>query len=169
MGDGESEGGGRVPSKNAWQDVPHYYGDIIRQLMLGAAALMLFASPFYENPGRPELPLIVIGTVAVVGFAALTNPWKKSVLIGDAIVTGVGMVVYQWWALDGYDSDSSIAFVLREALAVIYMFAFYFSVKTVRAMILHQVGKRDSVDEFVESEEEGETSQGQEHVDKFGD
>ena len=28
------------------------------------------------------------------------------------------------------------------------MFAFYFSVKTVRAMVLHQIGKRASLDEF---------------------
>ena len=167
-GDGEGEGGGYVPT-GSWMKVSHYYGDIARQLMLGSAALMFFAAPFYGDNTHIELPFIIFGTLVLVFLAALTNPWKKSVLTADAIATGVGLVVYQWWALYGYDTATSMAFVLREALAVAFMFAFYFSVKTVRSMILHQVGKRDSVDEFAGVTEDDERDKLPERMDKFGD
>lgn len=142
--------GGYVPTREAGQSVPHYYGDFVRQLMLGGAALMLLGAPFYADSIRHELPFEVFGVLVLVSLAAILNPWKKSVLTTTAIVTGVGMVVYQTWALYGYDHSSATAFVLREALAIIFMFAFYFSVKTVRAMILRQIGKRETVDEFKE-------------------
>lgn len=147
-GEGEGTGGGHIPSGPAWPLVPHYYGDFVRQLMLGGAALMLFGAPFYADSLTSEIPFEVFGVLVLVSLAAVINPWKKSVLMATAIATGVGMTVYQTWALYGYAQITATAFVLREALAIIFMFAFYFSVKTVRAMILHQVGKRETVDEF---------------------
>lgn len=139
--------GGHVRS-GVWRPLSHYYGDVARQLMLGAAALMLFASPFYADNLRVEFPFEVFGTLVLVCLAAFTNPLKKSVLTADAIATGVGLTLYQIWALAGYEQSSLVAFVLRECIAVIFLFAFYFSVKTVRAMILHQVGQKDTSTEF---------------------
>lgn len=146
MGEG-SEGGGYYPH-GAWPSVPHYYGDYVRQFMLGAAALMLFTAPFYGESIRTELPFIVIGTLVLVALAAATNPWKQNVMTYDAIASGVGLTIFQTWAVWGYEESTLLAFVFRQALALIFLAAFYFSVKTVRAMILHQIGKRDSNEEF---------------------
>ena len=156
-GNGGEDGGGHVPTREIWPLVPHYYGDFVRQLMLGGAALMLFGAPFYGDSLRTELPFEVFGALVLVSLAAVINPRNKSVLTATAIATGVGMAVYQTWALYGYEQITPVAFVLREALAILFMFAFYFSVKTVRAMILHQIGKRDSVDEFKEELEKWES------------
>ena len=41
-------------------------------------------------------------------------------------------------------------FIWRELIAIIFLVAFYFSVKTVRAFILHQIGKSQQVGEFDE-------------------
>lgn len=154
MADGDSgaEGGGHVPGFGIWPSVPHYYGDYMRQLMLGGAVLMLIAAPFYGDLIRVELPFEVVGALVLVALAALTNPWKKSVITADAVVTGVWMSVYQVWALYGYENASALQFVLREALSILFLVAFYFSVKTMRAMILHQIGKRDTIDEFEAAE-----------------
>ena len=146
--------GGHVPYGDRYgyntsgETVSHYYGDLVREFFLGAAAVMLFTAPFYGDNIRAEFPFIVIGALIVVCLAALTNPWKKLILTADAVVAGVGMIVYQIWALDGYGIASYTAFVFREAISILFMFAFYFSVKTVRAMVLHQIGKRASPDEF---------------------
>ncbi|MDO8521960.1 MAG: hypothetical protein Q7S08_01585 [bacterium] len=151
---GRGQHGGHVPYgdrygyNGAGETVSHYYGDLVREFFLGAAAVMLFAAPFYGDEVRAEFPFEVAGALIVVCLAALTNPWKKSILTADAIVAGVGMVVYQAWALNGYGIASYTAFVFREAVSIIFMFAFYFSVKTVRAMLLHQIGKRASPEEF---------------------
>ena len=40
--------------------------------------------------------------------------------------------------------------MLRLAVAVIFLFAFYFSMKTLRAFMTKQIGKRETIDEFEE-------------------
>jgi len=138
----------RYGNNGPGETVSHYYGDLVRQFLLGGAVVMLLGAPFYGDALRAELPFEVVAAVIFVGLAAITNPWKKSILTADAIAAGVVTVVYQIWALNGYGDASYTAFVLREAVSIIFMFAFYFSVKTVRAMVLHQVGKRALPDEF---------------------
>jgi len=128
--------------------VPHYYGDLVRDFLLGAAVLMLLAAPFYADNLRAEFPFEVIAAIIFVGLAAMTNPWKKSIIVADAVAAGIVTVVYQIWALNGYSTASNTAFVFREAVSIISIFAFYFSVKTVRAMVLHQIGKRAVPGEF---------------------
>lgn len=136
-----------------WPGIPHYYGNAARQLMLGAAALMLVASPLYGDNLRVEFPFEVLGALAAVGFGAFTTPRVEWVSIWDAIVSGVGAAVYAAWAIFEYDLINPVAFVLRISIAVVFLFAFYFSMKTVRAFVMHQIGKRDTLDEF-ESDEE---------------
>lgn len=140
--------GDRYGYSGSGETVAHYYGDLVRDFLLGGAVVMLFGAPFYGDALRAEFPFEVIAAVILVGLAAMTNPWKKSILTADAIAAGVVCVIYQMWALNGYGIASYIAFVLREAISILFMFAFYFSVKTVRAMLLHQIGKRASPDEF---------------------
>lgn len=148
--------GGHVPYGDRYgypttgETVSHYYGDIVRDFLLGGAVVMLLSAPFYADELRAELPFEVISAIIIVGLAAMTNPWKKSILAADAIAAGIVTAVYQIWALNGYDTTGTTAFILREAISIIFMFAFYFSVKTLRAMVLHQIGKRASIDEFSE-------------------
>ena len=150
-GDAGEEGGGYYP-KHPWLSVSHYYGDYVRQFLLGAAALMLFAAPFYGEFLRAELPFVVMGTLVLVALAAITNPWKKSIMTADAVASGTGLLIFETWAIYGYGESTALAFVLRQALALIFLVAFYFSVKTVRAMLLHQLGKRDTSEEFAGEE-----------------
>ena len=157
MSDIEGSGGPASLRAKPWPSVSHYYGDPARQLLLGAAALMLFASPLYGNNLRAEFPLEVIGALVIVAFSALMNPRQVWIMIGGAIVSGLGAAVYAAWGLFEYDAISPIAFVLRLAVAVILLFAFYFSVKTIRAFMLHQIGKREPIDEFESNEERART------------
>ena len=150
--------GGHVPYGDRYgyngtgETVSHYYGDFVREFLLGGAVVMLFTAPFYADELRAELPIEVITAVILVALAAMTSPWKKSILVADAIAAGVVTIVYQIWALNGYGTTTNVIFVLREAISIIFLFAFYFSVKTVRAMVLHQIGKRVSPDEFAEKQ-----------------
>ncbi len=42
---------------------------------------------------------------------------------------------------------------MREAIAIIFLVSFYFNLKTVRAFLMHKVGKRDEPAEFEEGDE----------------
>ena len=116
--------------------MPHYYGDTVRSLMLAAAALMLVGVPFYGADLRPELPVFVTAMLILVCLAAFTSPRNRAVLIADAIVTGAGMVIFEMWALASYTSIPLSAFALRQAVALLFLFAFYFSGKTIRALVI---------------------------------
>ena len=137
--------------------IPHYYGDSVRQLLLGAAALMLIFSPLYSDVLRVQFPFIIIGALLAAAFAALMNPRDKWVVLGSAIVSGTGLVIYAMWGMYGYQNVEPVAFMLRVLVAVIFLFAFYFSMKTLRAFMLRQIGKRETIDEFEDDEVKAES------------
>ncbi|OGG57317.1 hypothetical protein A2853_02240 [Candidatus Kaiserbacteria bacterium RIFCSPHIGHO2_01_FULL_55_17] len=130
--------------------VSHYYGNQVRQLLIVAATLILIGAPFYADSLRSELPFEIIGALVLVAIAALVNPHSKLIFAASAIASGIGLVIYESWALYMYFDSSWAQFVLREAIAVILLIAFYFSMKTIRAFVLRQVGKHEEAGEFDE-------------------
>lgn len=129
-----------VPWVYRWSPISHYYGDTVRQLLVAAAALMLIAAPFYTDNMYVELPFIVIGGVVLIAVSALTSPLKSGAISADAVVSGVGLVIFELWALWGFSWDEVVKFVFREAIAIVFLTAFYFSTKTLRNMLMGQVG-----------------------------
>ncbi len=134
--------------RHMFPTINHYYGDTARRLMLAGALLMVTGAPFYSDNLRAEIPLEIIAALAIVASAALTNPFKKVVIAADTILSVLAASIFAIWALFGYDTIPTVAFILRDAIALIFLAAFYFSLKTLRAMILHQVGKPDTPAEF---------------------
>lgn len=134
---------------------PHHH-DItsVKQLLLGAAVLMLVSAPFYGDSLRLELPFELIGALVIVSLVAITRTMERAILTADAIAAGVGLCIYQTWALVGYEHAISISFVLRETIAVLFMFAFYFSVMASRSMIIREAEKEDSSDATRDYEDE---------------
>jgi hypothetical protein len=58
-------------------------------------------------------------------------------------------VLFEIVALAAFKFDATLLFVGSEAMALILASALYMSLKTVRAMQLHQIGKRDLPGEFM--------------------
>jgi|GEM_PF-1077686 len=133
-----------VPWIYRWTKISHYYGDYVRELLMACAALMLITAPFYANSLPIELPFIVLGAVVMVCVAAFTSPLKWGVISADAVTAGVGLIIYEIWALLKYDIDPPHQFVLRQTIAVFFLFALYFSTKTLRSMIFRTVGRPDT-------------------------
>src|SRR3989338_3325203 len=71
-----------------WPSIPHYYGTVVRQLLLGAAALLLLTSPMYADNLALEFPFEIVGAIAAVGIGALATPHTKWAAIGSAIISG---------------------------------------------------------------------------------
>lgn len=141
----------RSQGENHWTSltrIPHYYGDVVRQLFIVAAALMLITAPFYASTLKVELPFEIAGALVLIALAALANPHSKLIMMGNAVVAGVGLVIFQTWALYTYSEASWMQFILREVLAVLFLAAFYFSMKTLRAFLLGKVGKHWEAGEF---------------------
>ena len=128
--------------------ISHYHGDAVRQLFASAAALMLIGAPFYSDFLRAELPFEIAGALVLVALAALMNPHNKSIFTAAAIVSGIGFTVFEMWTLYSYRDSTWAQFVLRELISIIFLAGFYFSMKTLRAFLLHKIGKHDEAGEF---------------------
>jgi hypothetical protein len=128
--------------------IRHYHGDIMRQLFLAAAAAMFLGAPFYSSAPLVQIPLIVIGALALVALAAFTAPHAPRVMTANVIFSGALIILYEAWALLALNERALLDFVLRELPAVLLLFAFYFAGKTLRAMLTGQIGREPAPHEF---------------------
>jgi hypothetical protein len=133
--------------------IPHYYGDYVRVIFIVAAALAAFAIPVWGDVLPVGTFAQVAGIVILVVLAGLTNPHGTFVLWVDAIVSAIGVLFIENTAIALYSIDEIALFFAREILVLLLLFAMYFSIKTVRAISMHQIGHMVEVGEFEEPEE----------------
>lgn len=130
------------------KSVRHYYGDTVRVMFLSAAIVYAVAMPLFGE----LLPIGTMGGIAVVLalalFAGITNPHSKIVMILDVAIAGVGLFLLQNAALMYFSVDGVMLFILREASVILFLIAFYESVKSLRSMLLGTIGHDPTRDEF---------------------
>lgn len=131
-------------------DIPHYYGDYVRQLFLGCAVLSAVAIPVWGNLVPFGTVVQVASALLLVLLAGITNPHSKMVMLYNVVVSGTGVLLLESAAISFYSVDSTGLFVCREAAAIALLFAFYFGIKTLRAMSLGKVGRQERPWEFEE-------------------
>ena len=132
-----------------FEKIPHYYGDVVRMLFVATAIIMLFGAPYYADTLYQELPFIVVGAVILIALGALTSPQSVLAIRLDAVFAGVVAVVFEVWALWGYEAGSSIEFIIRQTPAILSIFAFYYSLKTLRSMLTGLLGQADPAEEAI--------------------
>ncbi len=116
--------------------IEHYYGDVVRRLFLASAVLMLATYPFLKDL-IPETPVFsIFAIVMIVLFAGLTNPRQVWVAVANMILSGVGLLIFGFYAFQFYAAytPSSSIFWVNQILGILFLIAFYFSVKTLRGM-----------------------------------
>lgn len=116
----------------------HYYGDIVRKLFFLAGLMLVVIIPidrellsFYLIFGIALIMILVI----VAGF---TSPVHKWAIIIDVVISSLSFLFFEYVSLARFiELDSSIdgIFLFRQSLAIVFVFALYFSTKTFRGMI----------------------------------
>jgi peptidoglycan/LPS O-acetylase OafA/YrhL len=129
--------------------ISHYYGDYIRRVFVAIALVLLVSAPFIASDAPVLFIIATLTAFILIGLSAFTNPKSKSIMIANAAVAAVGIVLFEIVALAAFKFDATLLFVGSEAMALILASALYMSLKTVRAMQLHQIGKRDLPGEFM--------------------
>lgn len=137
----------------------HYWGDAVRQLLITGAVAGMLASPFFPDLFGPGLLFNIGAVLIIVGFAALTNPYKRWVIMGDAVIAGVGVILFGGSAVLSYGPLGLAASTVALGLGLVFLAAFYFAMKTLRAMLMQQI----ETDEAVEEKEDQEAVH-EEHV-----
>ncbi|MEK7608026.1 MAG: hypothetical protein AAB495_00380 [Patescibacteria group bacterium] len=112
--------------------VEHYYGDTVRRLFMASGMIMLVGLPFiYDN-----LPLPLFSSLLAISVVALTagflSPIHFPVLAFDLSISVGGLIAFEYYAVQAYLADEDAFFALNQALAIIFFYALYYSVKTLR-------------------------------------
>lgn len=156
---GDDDGGLNVREESPYMPdlapgprISHYYGDYVRQIFMGSAAVMLIFSPFLSGEFPAALPFEIGGALIIAILGALSNPARQISMLANAIAAGIGVVVYELLALNAFYAGAMIAFIEREALVIAFLFALYFSLKTLRNMAFHMVGKGNKFGDFIKEE-----------------
>jgi hypothetical protein len=90
----------------------------------------------------------IISVLVLVFLAGVTNPLSKMLMLLNVIVSGAGVFFLQAAALSYYKIDSVALFLLREIAVILLLFAFYYSVKSFRSMLLGKIGDEPVPGEF---------------------
>lgn len=113
----------------------HYYGDIVRKLFLVAGVLILVAIPFDAALLNFYFTIGIVGVLLLTLFAGFTSPRSKWIIIGSVVVSALGFLTFEYFAVGHYlntHSITDIVFLIRQAIALTFILAVYFSSKTVR-------------------------------------
>jgi hypothetical protein len=114
----------------------HYYGDIVRRLFVLASFIMVVALPFLNDRLPVASTTSILGIVVislVAGFLAPRNKWAIAL---NLLVSISALLVFENQAVEAYKlySFSDPLFIVDQTLAVIFLFALYYSAKTFRSI-----------------------------------
>ncbi len=136
------------PVASQKKGIPHYYGDHMRVTFIATAILYAVAMPIWGNL-LPFGDMAGIGAILILVFlAGITNPHSSAVMLLNAALSGIGVFLLQAAAISFYKTDSIMLFFLREIAVILLLFAFYYSVKSVRSMMLGKIGDEPVPGEF---------------------
>jgi len=119
----------------------HYYGDLVRVFFLIDGILMLVSIPVFND----FLPVPAVISIAAVFFlvfvAGLTNPASKQVIILNVVASALSLIVFEYYAVQAYanfgvTTKLTFLFLVNQLLALVFLVALYFSVKTARGVFL---------------------------------
>ena len=115
----------------------HYYGDIVRRLLLAAGIILLFAILVDREYLSFYLLVGVFGALAFTILAGLTSPLNRFVISANVVISAVMFLIFEYFAIDAYLKTMDFfdsTFFLRQLLAVVFIAITYYSTKTLRWM-----------------------------------
>ena len=119
----------------------HYYGKLIRFIFLISGVIMLVGFPFFGNLISLPAYISLFGIIALVLLGGLISPISKFVFIISSIIPIPAFVLFEYYAFYAYQhlpasNPVNVAFFwVNQILAIMFFFATYFSIKTLRAMM----------------------------------
>lgn len=126
--------------KNEKRLTRHYYGDVVRFLFMLAAIIMLVTLPFLSNK-LPVSTYVAILVILVIGvLAGITNPLQKWISALNVAISVGASSTFEYYAVKSFINYqvTTLYFITNQVLAFVFLFALYYSIKTVRAMYIKE-------------------------------
>jgi hypothetical protein len=123
--------------RNKYGLFAHYHGDIARRLFVVASLIMLVTLPILNGRLHVSILVSILFIVVLVSFAGFVMPGNKWVIYADFTISAVSTVVFSYDAVVAYNEYSikDLLFITDQVLAIIFLFALYYSAKTLRGEI----------------------------------
>ena len=122
------------------REILHYHGDAVRALFVVSALVLIVA----QSTGA-ALPLstleAVLAAVLLVVSAGITNPAQSWIHWTNALLAMGGTILFGTTAVEHYRAGTSLfdpSFAYIEALALLSLFALYFTTRTIRGFHLRR-------------------------------
>lgn len=127
-----------LPPEPRYPRVPHYYGDVVRILFVVGAVFMLVTLPVVRDLLSAPLGLSLFGIVLFCLAAGLTKPRNRWSTIANVLIAAAALLVFEYHAVDGYGryGFENHLFLINQLLAVNFLIAFYYAVKTARGIFI---------------------------------
>jgi hypothetical protein len=118
----------------------HYYGDAVRFLFMLAAIIMLITLPFLSSKLPVSIYVAILVILIISVLAGITNPLQKWISVLNAAIAVGASSVFEYYAVKSFVNNqvTTLYFVTNQVLAIVFLFALYYSIKTLRAMFLKE-------------------------------
>ena len=135
---GKKQAESTIDLRESDEQIPHYYGDIVRRLFIAAGVIMILTLPFFNE--RIHLPPFVsLLAITVIGFiAGLINPRQKEIVAIQTVIAIVGAIAFGQYAVSAYEIANDAYFWVNLILTLIFFFSLYYSTKTLRGTVLYK-------------------------------
>ncbi len=119
----------------------HYYGDKIRVIFLVSGLVMLCSFPFFSSLIGVPVVISILSIIALVILGGLLSPVSRLMFWISSIVPIIGFVLFEYYAWYTFTNlPASVPlhvyfFWVNQFLALMFFFATYLSIKTLRSMM----------------------------------
>lgn len=114
----------------------HYYGDQVRIILFLTGLVMLGGLPYFKDLIPTPANYSIFAIVVIAFLAGFTNPKQVWTIYLDLVVSLVGFLVFEYFAITNSSDLSSGFFLINQLLALLLLVAFYFSTKSLRGFYL---------------------------------
>jgi hypothetical protein len=123
----------------------HYYGDVVRRLFLVGAFIMALSLPFFWEDISLPLYITIFAVIVVDIAAGVTTPAKFWSSVLNLLVSILAVISFEYYAVRSYTNirEEAYFFLTNQVLAIIFLLALYYSVKTVRGTWILTGGRFD--------------------------
>ena len=130
--------------------ITHYYGNIVRGIFITVAVILLIGLPQVTH--LLQIPsFFAFCMIITLGIAAgITNPVQSESMVLNMYVSGVGLMLFAYlnWVFY-FTNVTGFVFSLNQVIAVLFLIALYFSIKTFRGYKLSNRITIDTINETI--------------------
>ncbi len=109
-----------------------YYGSIVQKLFIICGLVILITLPFVKTLTKGPVFYSLLVVIVLTFFAGITSSKHKKTILVDVIVSAIGFGVFAYQGVMNFQGFISLFFITNFVLAILFLFAFYWSVRSAR-------------------------------------